>query len=425
MAKGDRKVQNEDESSEIDSEFESPSYDELMNLLNKYSKIIRKTRGENEKLENENESLHAKLNSRNEIMTTKLKDLKLSLKELKEKHDKLESVHDELITRHRVLKEEFTTLKVNNDNLELAYDPAINETHVATNHVAKLDVATSCDDLLVESIGKCGNCKGKNVVVAKSYDNTIKIMQENQKIKCENVKLNKELQEQEKHNIIVVETFDHDKDLAYENKKLKEENQYLKLGLLYGKQEEDESFMLEELDSKNDPIIKRLTKDNKKLKLEKEHLTKGLAKFTRGKDLQIELFMNTIMKMDNCGIGYKAQQSKLIKSHATHDQPSKPNPKIFFECGQEGHFAYECEAPLPPPLPKHARPFAFNAHYIVRQDKSGKVKVSFIGPPNKQRPKKIWVPKSLVEKVKGPKQMWVSKTQAWPLFANLNPHWLE
>jgi len=220
----------EDESSESDSEFESPSYDELVNLLNKYSKIIRKTRGENEKLENENESLLAKLESsdelrdQNEIMTIKLKELKLSLKELKEKHDKLEIVHDELIARHRVLKEEFTTLKVNNDNLELAYDLAINETHVATNHVAKLDVATSCDDLLVESIGKCGSCKGKNVVVAESYDDTIKIKQENEKIKCENVKFKKELQEQAKHNTIVVETLDHDKALAYENNKLKEEN---------------------------------------------------------------------------------------------------------------------------------------------------------------------------------------------------------
>jgi len=89
MAKGDRKVQSEYESSESDSKLESPSYDELVNLLNKYSKIIRKTKGENEKLENENESLLAKLTSsdelrdQNEIMTTKLKELKLSLKELK------------------------------------------------------------------------------------------------------------------------------------------------------------------------------------------------------------------------------------------------------------------------------------------------------------------------------------------------------
>ena len=45
------------------------------------------------------------------------------------------------------MKEELTTLKENYDNLEIAYELAIDETHVATNNVAKLDVATYCDDL--------------------------------------------------------------------------------------------------------------------------------------------------------------------------------------------------------------------------------------------------------------------------------------
>jgi len=181
MAKGDRKVQSEDESSESDSEYESPSYDELVQLLNKYTKVIRKTISENDKLEHENESLLAKLKSsdelrdQNDIMTTKLKELKFYLKELKDEHDKLESVRDELITRHRALKEEITTLKANYVNLEIPYNIAINETHLATNNVAKLDVATSCDDLLVESTSKCVGCKGKNVVVAESYEDTIKI----------------------------------------------------------------------------------------------------------------------------------------------------------------------------------------------------------------------------------------------------------
>ena len=53
MAKGERKVQNDDDSSgddhasnddsDSDDEFESPFYDDLVKLLNLYTKIIRKT----------------------------------------------------------------------------------------------------------------------------------------------------------------------------------------------------------------------------------------------------------------------------------------------------------------------------------------------------------------------------------------------
>ena len=70
MAKGERKVQNDDDSSgddhasnddsDSDDEFESPSYDDLIKLLNQYTKIIRKTRAKNEKLELEKDSLLAK-----------------------------------------------------------------------------------------------------------------------------------------------------------------------------------------------------------------------------------------------------------------------------------------------------------------------------------------------------------------------------
>ena len=38
-----------------------------------------------------------------------------------------------------------------------------------------------------------------------------------------------------------------------------------------------------------------------------------------------------------------------------------------------------------------------------------KMKVMFLGPPNKNSPKKILVVKSLVEKVKDPYQVWVPK----------------
>ena len=76
MAKGEHKVSNDDDSSgddhasndnsysDSDDEFESPSYDDLVKLLNQYTKIIRKTRAKNKKLELENDSLLAKYDSR-------------------------------------------------------------------------------------------------------------------------------------------------------------------------------------------------------------------------------------------------------------------------------------------------------------------------------------------------------------------------
>ena len=151
--------------------------------------------------------------------------------------------------------------------------------------------------------------------------------------------------------------------------------------------------------------------------MEKAHLATGLSKFTKGHNLQSELFMNTVMKMDKSGIGYKANEVKKAKGKAqvqchAHQHHSKPNPKRCFECGQEGHFSHECVTPPPQSLPKHARPFAFNAHYMLRKDTSGKARVMFLGPPNKNRPKQIWVAKSLIERVKGPNQVWVPKQQA-------------
>ena len=68
------------------------------------------------------------------------------------KHDKLEWVHKELITSHNKLKEEYTTLKINHDCLVITQEFLSNEPHDATNHVAKIDIATSCDDLFIESI---------------------------------------------------------------------------------------------------------------------------------------------------------------------------------------------------------------------------------------------------------------------------------
>jgi hypothetical protein len=72
----------------------------------------------------------------------------------------------------------------------LSYDLLSNEPHDATNNVVKNDIAKSCDDLIVASIGQCSSCKGKQVVEFDNYDDYIKI-------KNENRKLNKDLERQQ------------------------------------------------------------------------------------------------------------------------------------------------------------------------------------------------------------------------------------
>ena len=94
------------------------------------------------------------------------------------------------------------------------------------------------------------------MVEADDYDEFVKLKNDNEKLK-------KDLEEIKSHNTIVLETLDHDGDLMLENEKLKEENKKLK-------------------EEKNNDALKE---ENKKLKLEKEHLKVGLSKFTRGKHL--------------------------------------------------------------------------------------------------------------------------------------------
>ena len=99
MAKGDKKVQSDDYESDkdgsgSDDEFEAPSYDDLITLLNNDYKIITKTRAKNEKLEQVNDDLLDKYNiaikasdelrDENKHVSSSLKELKTSLKRLKE-----------------------------------------------------------------------------------------------------------------------------------------------------------------------------------------------------------------------------------------------------------------------------------------------------------------------------------------------------
>ena len=108
---------------------------------------------------------------------------------LKKKHDKLEGIHNELITSYNMLKEEYTNLKINHDNLVVSHELLSNEPYDATNHVVKIDIATLCDDLIIESIEQGSSSKGKQVVESNNYDEYVKIKNENKKLKKDLEKL--------------------------------------------------------------------------------------------------------------------------------------------------------------------------------------------------------------------------------------------
>ena len=131
-----------------------------------------------------------------------------------------------------------------------------NEPHDATNNAVKIDIATSCNDLIVESIEQSSSSKGKKVVESDNYNDYVKLKNENKKLK-------KDLEKLSTTNTIVIENLDNDHDMALENEMLREENKRLKM-----EKNHDE-----------------LREENKKLKLEKEHLKTGLSKFTRGQYL--------------------------------------------------------------------------------------------------------------------------------------------
>ena len=108
-------------------------------------------------------------------------------------------------------------------------------------------VLQSCDDLIIESTEQSSSSKGKQVVEANDYDEFVKLKNDNKKLK-------KDLEELKATKSIVLGTIVHDNGLILENEKLKDENKKLK-------------------EEKNNDALKE---ENKKLKLEKEHLKIGL-----------------------------------------------------------------------------------------------------------------------------------------------------
>ena len=72
-------------------------------------------------------------------------ELKTSLKDAKQKYEKLSEANRELKDRLVKIKEDYTKIKIDHDNLLVANELFSFDTHEAINTIVKLDVATSCD----------------------------------------------------------------------------------------------------------------------------------------------------------------------------------------------------------------------------------------------------------------------------------------
>jgi regulator of replication initiation timing len=69
------------------------------------------------------------------------------LKDAKDKCDKLNEANRELKDRLVKIKEDYTKIKFDHDNLLVENELLSCNTHKAINPIVKIDVATSCDDL--------------------------------------------------------------------------------------------------------------------------------------------------------------------------------------------------------------------------------------------------------------------------------------
>jgi chromosome segregation ATPase len=126
-------------------------------LLKEYTQIIRKSKAKCDKLKDENEFLNAKydivmkasdeMKEENKTMSSTVNELTSSLKDAKDKCNKLNEANRELKDRLVKIKEDYTKIKFDYDNLLVENELLSCNTHEAINPVVKIDVATSCDDL--------------------------------------------------------------------------------------------------------------------------------------------------------------------------------------------------------------------------------------------------------------------------------------
>ena len=104
------------------------------------------------------------------------------------------------------------------------------------------------------------------------------------------------------------------------------------------------------------------------------------------------------------GLGYTPKKAKV--AFAPHKTSFvKYNGRFCTSCKQVGHLEQKC---MNKKSQANVSSIKFDSFYVLTKGENG-VYAKFIGKPWSSKKKAIWVPKSLVTNLQGPKQVWVPK----------------
>jgi hypothetical protein len=146
--------------------------------------------------------------------------------------------------------------------------------------------------------------------------------------------------------------------------------------------------------------------ENETLKREVDELTHALGKAYGGEARLLKCLGSQRFSLNKEGLGYTPKKGK--SAFAT-PKPSfvKGNGRFCNRCKQVGHLEHNCNKKNQSKNLVNAIPF--DSCYVLTKGVKG-VQAKFVGTPIVGPKKKaIWVPKSLVTNLQGPKQKWVPK----------------
>ncbi len=143
--------------------------------------------------------------------------------------------------------------------------------------------------------------------------------------------------------------------------------------------------------------------ENDNLKKEVQKLNHSLAKAYGGEDRLLMCLGSQRASLYKEGLGYTPKKGKA--AFAPHKTSFVRNNGSYCKnCKQVGHDEHRCTKKK-----NNVSTIKINASYMLVKKSNG-VKAKFIGAPWMGSKKKaIWVPKTLVSNLQGPKQVWVPK----------------